>query len=141
MHADEVGGRRGKECFVRFPKLTYATIQDGLLKRMAARKIGRNGWAVMVAFCKTIYTDGCLGKLSSAAIQEVTGLTDKQVARGMADLRDKGIIEPIIRTTRQGYRNPDKSNLNHVAQYRFTKGSWNAIERDGNELKQNDASD
>ena len=127
MSAQALGERHGKDCFVRFPKHTYSTIQEGLARRLVKRQIGRNGWAVMVTLCRTIYSDGRLGKMSSQSIQTSTGLTDKQVSRGMKELREKGIIEPIVRTTSQGYRHRDRSNLNHVAQYRFCEGTRNAI--------------
>ncbi|MGI6105143.1 MAG: hypothetical protein ACOYD7_03000 [Raoultibacter sp.] len=120
--------RRGKDCFVKFPAQSYATIQEGLLKLLVSKGIGRNGWAVIVALCRTIYSDGRLGRMSSAQIEAVTGLSEYQVARGKKELRDKGVIVPVYRTTEEGYRHLDRSNFGHVAQFCFAKEVWAQIE-------------
>ena len=128
MSVDRIGVRRGKDCFVRFPVQSYATIQDGLTRLLVSRNVGRNGWAVIVTLCKAIYADGRLGRISAKEIGNVTGLNPNQVARGMAELRDKGIIVAVYRTTAEGYRHIDRSNLGHVAQYCFTKDAWALID-------------
>ena len=120
--------RRSKECFIRYPKLSYATIQDGLARVLVSKGVGRNGWAVMAALCRAVYYDGRMRAVSAESISAAYGLTKAQVARGMSELRDKGIIEPVTVTTSRGYRYPDRSNFGHVAQYRFTKATWEAIE-------------
>lgn len=119
----------GKGDYVRFPKRTYSTIQRGLMRVLVERRVGRNGLMVMIALCRAIYADGRLGKLSSEEMTEMTGLTSYQNARGMKELRDKGIITPIIRRTKENYRHPDRSNFGHVAQYCFTKEVWALIEK------------
>ena len=114
----------GKDAFVRFEPLTYATVQRELTKAMVEKQVGRNGWAVMIALCHKIYADGRLGRTPAAEISERTGLTRAQIARGMMELRDKGIIAPVIRKTADGYRHPDRSNYGHVAQYCITRDLW-----------------
>lgn len=114
--------------FARYPATTFATIQVGLVKLLVEKRVGRNGWAVMVALCRKVYADGRLGRTPAAEIAEASGLSAYQVARGMKELRDKGIIAPVTRKTAQGYRHPDRSNYGHVAQYRFTKKAWARVE-------------
>ena len=89
----------GRDAFARFAPLTYATIQEELTRAMARAQIGRNGWPVMVALCHKIYANGRLGRASSDEIARRTGLTYTQISRGMRELRDKGIIAPVIRKT------------------------------------------
>ena len=122
--------RRGSDAFARYPNFTYATIQDGLARVLVKREVGRNGWAVMIALCRTVYYDGRLCCVGSAEISERFGLTKNQIARGMKELRSKGVIEPIVRTTAKGYRHRDRSTFGHIAQYRFTWEVWHAIEVD-----------
>ena len=122
--------RRGSDTFARYPNFTYATIQDGLARVMVEKEVGRNGWAVMVALCRTVYYDGRLCRVGAAEISERFGLTKNQIARGMTELRNKGIIEPIMRTTEKGYRHRDRSTFGHVAQYRFTWEVWHRIDAD-----------
>ena len=117
----------GKDAFARFEPLSYATIQEELTKAMVGKRVGRNGWAVMVALCHKIYADGRLGRASAAEISKRTGLTHAQIARGMMELRDKRVIVPVIRKTADGYRHPDRSNYGHVAQYCITRDLWARI--------------
>ena len=126
IRRDEIAG--SSDPFARYPPTTFATVQVGLVKLMTEKKVGRNGWAVMVALCRKVYADGRLGRTPATEISEASGLTAYQVARGMKELRDKGIIAPVTRKTAQGYRHPDRSNYGHVAQYRFTKNAWACIE-------------
>ena len=93
------GIRRSKDCYVRYPKQTYATIPDGLIKICAAKKIGRNGWIVLTTLCKAVYSDGRFARIGSAEQMKLTGLNANQVGRGMKELRDAGIIEAVERTT------------------------------------------
>ena len=136
MPVDREEVRRGKDCFAKFPKLSYATIQDGLLKLLVETQVGRNGWAVIVAMCRTIYFDGRFGRISAKDIAATTGMSSYQIARGMTELREKGIIVPVYRTTSEGYRHLDRSNLGHVAQYCFTKDAWKRIEKVAPEREQ-----
>lgn len=126
VRRDEIAG--APDPFARYPASTFSTVQVGLVRLMSEMKVGRNGWAVMVALCRKVYADGRLGRTPAAEIAEAAGLTAYQVARGMKELRDKGIIAPVTRKTAQGYRHPDRSNYGHVAQYRFTKKAWARIE-------------
>lgn len=118
----EVGG--GKDVFARFEPGGYCTIPYFLVKEMAERRVASNGWPVMMALCRRIYADGRLGKCNRDEIRSYTGLTYAQIARGMAELRDKGIIVPVTRKTAQGYRHPDRSNFGHVAQYCISRKLW-----------------
>lgn len=118
------GGVAGADRFARYPPLTYATLQEGLVGELVARRVGRNGWAVMVALCRRVYADGRLGRASAEEVAGCTGLSAYQVARGMAELRDKGVIAPVIRRTAEGRRVPDRSNFGHVAQYCITREVW-----------------
>ena len=47
-----------------------------------------------------------------------------QVARGMAELRERGVIVPVMRRTADGRRAPDRSNFGHVAQYCIAREVW-----------------
>ena len=115
--------------YVRYPKGTYATIQDGLLRFLAERQVGKNGWPVAVYLCRRVYADGRIGRASSKAIQSATGLTEAQVERGMRELRDKEIIRRMTRDTRAGAKVEDKAAPYHVARYEFTKEAWERIEK------------
>lgn len=130
MAQEQKALRRGSDTFAHYPNFTYATIQDGLTRVLVERGVGRNGWAVMVALCRTVYYDGRLCCVGSAEMSERFGLTSKQIARGMTELRDKGIIEPIMKTTAKGYRHRDRSTFGHIAQYRFTWEVWGKIQAD-----------
>ena len=123
---DEITGT--PDPFARYPPSEFATLPTGLMRLLVDKKVGRNGWAVMVALCRKVYADGRLGRTPASEIAEVAGLTAYQVARGMKELRDKELIAPVTRKTAQGYRHPDRSNYGHVAQYRFTKKAWARIE-------------
>ena len=122
VHGREVGSDRNE--FARFEPGGYCTIPYFLVKEMAERRVASNGWPVMMALCRRIYADGRLGKCSRDEIRRCTGLTYAQIARGMAELRDKGIIVPVTRKTAQGYRHPDRSNFGHVAQYCISRKLW-----------------
>lgn len=130
MQHNPEGLNRGKDCFVKYPKQSYATIQDGLLGLLVRKQIGRNAWAVMIALCRAVYSDGRLGRLPSKVAEQVTGLSSYQVARGMKELRDKKIIVPVIRKTSKGYKHADRSNFGHVAQYAFTQEAWDSIAKE-----------
>ena len=123
---DEIAG--APDPFARYPPSGFATLPMGLARLLAEKKMGRNGWAVMVALCRRVYADGRLGRTPAADIAEAAGLSAYQVARGMKELRDKGVIAPVTHKTAQGYRHPDRSNYGHVAQYRFTREAWEKIE-------------
>ena len=117
----------GQDPFARYPSGSYATLQCGLVTALVARKVGRNGWGVMAAMCCKVYWDGRLGWMSSREISKRTGLSARQVAHGMAELRDKGIIAPVLRRGADGAWRPDRSRLGHVAQYRIADDVWATV--------------
>ncbi|MBQ9068318.1 MAG: hypothetical protein IJ131_04530 [Eggerthellaceae bacterium] len=103
---------------------------DGLIAALAERQVGRNGWVVMAVLCKMTHANGMLGIVSAKRVSEQAGISLAQVARGMRDLKKRGIIAPIIRKNAKGYRHPDKSSFGHVAQYCICKDVWSGIQRD-----------
>lgn len=129
MHFERKEPVDAPDPFARYPSQTYSVLPDGLLRAMVEKGVGRNGWAVMMALCHVVYGDGILGRMPAKCVAEITGLTEYQIARGMTELRNKKIIVPVMRTTAEGYRHHDRSNLGHVAQYCICKDVWNQIER------------
>ena len=114
--------------FARYPSGTYAAMQDGLIAELAVRQVGRNGLIVMLALCRKVYVDGRLGRAPAAEISRSTGLTLRQVAHGMKDLRDRGVIVPVVRERADGTIAPDRSRLGFVAQYRIAQDVWSSVE-------------
>ena len=112
----------------RYPPFTYAMMPDGIVKALVDKRVGRNGWAVMSALCRRVYEDGKLGRASAREISAFTGLTAYQVARGMTDLREKGIIVPVIKKDADGRRWADRSVKGYVAQYCIDRDTWAAVE-------------
>lgn len=110
--------------FARFPSGAFSTVPAGLVRAMAERRVASNGWPVMIALCRRIYADGTLDRCGREEIAAMTGLGYRQVARGMAELRDKGLIVPVVRKNSRGYRHPDRSNFGHVAQYCIARDVW-----------------
>lgn len=45
----------------------------------------------------------------------------------MTELRNKGLIVPVIRRNSEGYRRPDRSNFGHIAQYCITRDVWASV--------------
>ena len=113
--------------FARYPSCTYTTMQDGLIVELIARKVGRNGWAVMAALCHRVYSDGKLGRVSAEELSRSFKLTPRQVAHGMEELRGKGVIAPVVRRTADGLWVADRSRLDHVAQYRIADDVWSSV--------------
>ena len=118
--------------FARYPPLTFTMIQQGLIAELAAREVGRNGLVVMLALCRKVYDDGRLGRASAVSISEYTGLDLRQVERGMADLRERGVIEPVRFKDDEGRWREDRSCGGHVAQQRITKDAWSPVQLDMN---------
>lgn len=108
----------------------FSAISPGLVRLLVEKQVGRNGWPVMVALCYGVYPNRTLKVKSSEGIAEFTGLTANQIARGMRELREKGIIVPVTRKTKAGFRHLDRSNFGHVAQYCLTPEAWSWIEND-----------
>lgn len=100
-----------------------------LVSVMAERRVASNGWPVMAALCRRIYANGVLGRCGREEIAKFTGLTYSQIARGMAELRQKEVIVPVIRKTVEGYRHLDRSNFGHVAQYCIAQDVWTCIDK------------
>ena len=130
MSAREEGRLAEPGRFVRYPPSTFTTIQQGLIAELAARQVGRNGLIVMLGLCRMVYDDGKLGRVSAAGISEFTGLGLRQVERGMADLKEKGVIEPIRFKDDEGRWRLDRSCGGHVAQQRITKDVWASVKLD-----------
>ena len=95
---------------------------------MVDRRVGRNGWVVMVALCRKLYEDGCFGMSSSKEMAAFTGLSAYQIARGMTELREKGLIVPLIVKDADGRRRPDRSSSGHVARYCVARSTWETVE-------------
>lgn len=108
----------------------FATVPVMLMRLMVGVQLGRNGCMVLLSLCRFVKPNGVFGKMPSKKIVEDTGMTSAQVARGMKELRDKLIIEPLPRTTYDGSIKPDRSNFGHVATYRFTCEAWSRIRDD-----------
>ena len=108
----------------------FSAIPPSLIRALVVAKVGRNGWPVMVAYCMRAYPDGSFCALPAESIRKMTGLTQLQVARGMAELRDKGIIVPVVKMERDGSMRVDRSNHGHVARYRFTRRIWESVRQD-----------
>lgn len=126
-----LSGARKESTFALYAKQSFTILPDALVGVLVARQVGRNGWAVMAALCHAIFSDGRIGVMSSNEVCARTGLTKYQVARGMTELRDKGIIAPVIRTNAEGYRHPDRSNYGHVAHYCICRDIWALVELKG----------
>lgn len=131
MQVDRREVKKAPDSFARYPAQSFTILPDGLVAALVVRKVGRNGWAVMMALCHMVFSDGKLGVVSAKEIAARTGLTEYQVARGMTDLREHGIIAPVIRKNAAGYRHPDKSTYRHVAQYCICKDVWAKVELQG----------
>ena len=116
--------------FARYPPQTFTMIQQGLIAELAAREVGRNGLVVMLALCRKVYDDGRLGRASAVSISEYTGLDLRQVERGMADLRKRGVIAPVKFKDDEGRWREDRSCGGHVAQQRITKDAWSSVQLD-----------
>lgn len=116
------------EPFARYPPRSYTTMPDGLIVELVERKVGRNGWAVMAALCHRVYGDGKLGRVSAAELSRAFGLTLRQIAHGMEELRSKGVIVPVVRKNADGAWMPDHSRFGHVAQYCIARDVWASVE-------------
>ena len=124
-----------REAYARYQPQTYAQVPEGLQRAMVEAKVGRNGWAVMIALCRKVFADGSLGRASANEISRRCGLTRQQVARGLMDLRERGIIAPVILKDEDGVRYLDRPRFGHVAQYCITKDVWAAVRLEGDEAQ------
>ena len=110
--------------YAQYPPLRFSVVPEGLIAELNARRVGRNGMLVMLDLCRQVYEDGTIGR---APARDVSERTAYQVARGMTELRDKGIIEPVAVRGRDGVRRPDRSTHGHVAQYRINDDVWKRV--------------
>ena len=107
--------------YMQWKKNHYSQMPFRLVEFFVKVGLGRNGWAVAARLCRCIHSDGSLGKVSRKTMMADTGLSMYQVDRGMKELRQKLVIEPIPKFLSGGYPTPDRSNRGHVAQYRLTE--------------------
>ena len=114
--------------YAQYPPLGFSVVPQGLVIELSARRVGRNGLVVMIDLCRQLYEDGTIGRTPARDVSERTGLSSYQVARGMAELRDKGIIEPVTVRGRDGVRRPDRSTHGHVARNRINDDVWKRVE-------------
>jgi len=105
----------------------YAALSPHIVQLLVQRGVGRNGWAVMLALCMGLHENRMFDRKSAQRIAELTGLTEKQVSRGMAELKEQGIIAPIVRKSKGGSFSIDRPCFGHVATYCFTKDAWEQI--------------
>ena len=124
LFRQETRTRREKRCSL----FCITTIPQGLIAELSVRKVGRNGLIVMLALCRKVYDDGRLGRASALSIAEFTGLGLRQVERGMADLKERGIIEPVRFKDDEGRWRFDRSCGGHVAQHRIAKEIWDNVQ-------------
>ena len=123
--------RRGVSAMARYaqyPPLGFSVVPQGLVMELGARRVGRNGLIVMIDLCRQVYEDGAIGRTPARDMSDRTGLSAYQVARGMAELRDKGVIEPVTVRGRDDVRRPDRSTHGHVARYRISDDVWKQVE-------------
>ena len=111
----------------RFPAGRLIGRNAGADRLLVEMKVGRNAWPVMLALAVGVHENRVLDIRSADAIMSLTGLEAEQVARGMRELREKGVIVAVIKKTREGTRRADRSCFGHVAQYCFTPEAWEAI--------------
>lgn len=138
MPVGRSGGIEKPGSFGRYPPFSFSLIPRGVVEALVSKHVGRNGWAVMAALCRRVYADGKLGRSSQRMISEFAGLSVWQVARGMTELRDKGIIVPVVRKDVEGRRWVDRSVKGYVAQYCIDRSIWATVEL--LEEEQNDSS-
>jgi hypothetical protein len=80
------------------------TVGDGpaLVVLAWARKVLRRGAGYDRCFVRRVGEAGRCLAASHEQVAAETGLTARQVSRGLADLKREGLIEPVGRTTRTG---------------------------------------
>lgn len=127
---DGRGGVGARAEFARYTASTFSTMPQAVVAAMVEKKVGRNGWTVMAVLCRTVYSDGRLGVVPADKISEYSGLTRAQVARGMSDLKESKIIEPVVRRNSKGQRRRDRSSFGHVAQHRICSDVWEEVDLD-----------
>lgn len=115
---------------IRYRSGRFATVPASLIEFLVRVKVGRNGMAVIMSLCRYVRPDGTFRKISREKMSHETTLTPAQVSRGMAELKEKLVIEPVPRLSFDGRWKPDRSNFGHVASYRFTKEAWKFIAED-----------
>ena len=127
MQGEKYRGVGQRARYAQYPPLSFSVVPQGLVAELAARRVGRNGLLVMMDLCRQVYEDGTIGRAPARDASGRTGLTAYQMARGMAELRDKGVIEPVSVRCRDGACRPDRSAHGHVARYRVTRDVWKSV--------------
>ena len=122
-------GGRGKDG-IRYQSGRFAPVPASLIEFLVRVRVGRNGMAVIMSLCRYVKPDGTFGRISREKMSYETAMTPTQVSRGMAELKEKLVIEPVPRMSLDGRWRPDRSNFGHVATYRFTKEAWSYITND-----------
>lgn len=122
--------KKGNQGTIRFQSGRFAMVPMRLIEFLVRVKVGRNGLAVIMSLCRYVRQDGSFGKFSREKMSQETTLTPAQVSRGMAELKEKLVIEPMPRVSFNGKWVPDRSNFGHVASYRFTDEAWSYIKDD-----------
>ncbi|WP_172135279.1 hypothetical protein [Adlercreutzia sp. ZJ473] len=120
----------GKQEAIRYRSGRFATIPASLIEFLVRVKVGRSGFAVIASLCRYVTPNGTFKAFSREKMSRETTLTPAQVSRGMAELKEKLVIEPVPRASADGRWRPDRSNFGHVATYRFTDECWRFISRD-----------
>ncbi len=115
---------------IRYHSGRFTTIPASLIEYLVRVKVGRNGMAVIMSLCRHVSPDGTFSKYSREKMAEETALTQAQVSRGIAELKEKLVIEPIPKMTSYGIWKSDRSNFGHIVSYRFTHEAWSFIKRD-----------
>lgn len=115
---------------IRYHSGRFAVVPASLIEFLVRVKVGRNGMAVIMSLCRYVHSDGTFARFSREKMSLETTLTPAQVSRGMAELKEKLVIEPVPRMSVDGRWRPDRSNFGHIATYRFTEEAWSFISRD-----------
>ena len=91
-----------KQDAIRYRAGRFATVPASLIEFLVRVKVGRNGFAVIASLCRYVKPDGTFGKISREKMSSETTLTPAQVSRGMAELKEKLVIEPVPRLSIDG---------------------------------------
>ena len=115
---------------IRYHSGRFTTIPASLIEYLVRVKVGRNGMAVIMSLCRHARPDGTFAKYSREKMSAETTLTPAQVSRGIAELKEKLVIESTSTISLNGTKRPDRANFGHIATYRFTQQAWSFIQED-----------
>ena len=105
----------------------YSVFSPFLIQLMTEKHLGRNALAVMAVLAMEVHSDRTFGLKSAAKISELSGLSERAVARGMDELKANNLITPVVKKRKDGSKYIDRSCFGHVATYCFTKDAWERI--------------